>query len=296
MISQEILDKYKISEFELNSIISKMKSIILDTYEKSNSIPVAIFTGGQPGAGKSAIVSKSKIDLAKDNKDAIVFDLDSYRGLFSKSLEIAQNYPEYFQKLTNSYSGKIMEALSNMAIEEGFNFIMEGTMGKSVYTLDVLLDSGKKYNIIARLLSVSREESVLSMFERYILMEEKTGFGRLTTINDHDERYENFPKIASTLEDKGIEVEVYERTEDKTNPKLTYKSSNKSLNIYGTVVEAIEKGRITSKEKCYETCESRLEFINNKFRNLNANEGLMQELNKLNSIFKYCPQKKKRKI
>ena len=296
MISKEILDKYKISEFELNSIISKMKSVILDTYEKSDEIPVAIFTGGQPGAGKSAIVSKSKIDLAKENKDAIVFDLDSYRGLFSKSLEIAQNYPEYFQKLTNSYSGKIMEALSNMAIEEGFNFIMEGTMGKSVYTLDVLLDSGKKYNIIARLLAVSREESILSMFERYILMEEKTGFGRLTTINDHDERYENFPKIASTLEGKGVEVEVYERTEDKTNPKLTYKSSNKTSNIYGTVVEAIEKGRITSKEKCYDTYESRLEFINNKFVELNSNEGLMQELDKLNSIFKYCPQKKKRKI
>ena len=66
MISKEILDKYKISEFELNSIISKMKSIIFDTYEKSEGIPVAIFTGGQPGAGKSAIVSKSKIDLVNN--------------------------------------------------------------------------------------------------------------------------------------------------------------------------------------------------------------------------------------
>ena len=296
MISKEILDKYKISEFELNSIISKMKSMIFDTYEKSEGIPVAIFTGGQPGAGKSAIVSKSKIDLAKENKDAIVFDLDSYRGLFSKSLEIAQKYPECFQKLTNSYSGKIMEALSNMAIEEGFNFIMEGTMGKSVYTLDVLLKSGKKYNIIARLLAVSREESILSMFERYILMEEKTGFGRLTTISDHDERYENFPNIASTLEEKGVEVEVYERTEDKQNPKLTYKTSNKDLSMYNSVLEALEQGRIASKEKCYENYEERLEYINNKFRELNANDGLMQELNKLNFIFQYCPQKKKRKI
>ena len=215
MISREILEEYKMSDEELNSIVSRMKSVIVDTYEKSDELPVAIFTGGQPGAGKSAIVAKSKIDLAKENKDAIVFDLDSYRGLFSKSLEIAQKYPEYFQHLTNSYSGKIMEALSNMAIEEGFNFIMEGTMGKSVYTLDVLLKSGKKYKIVARLLAVSREESILSMFERYILMEEKTGFGRLTTINDHDERYENFPNIADTLEGKGVEVEVYERTNDK---------------------------------------------------------------------------------
>ena len=293
MINKKILDEYKISDFELNGIISKMKSMIFDTYEKPEGIPVAIFTGGQPGAGKSALVSKSKIDLAKENKDAIIFDLDSYRGLFSRSLEIAQKYPEFFQKLTNSYSGKIMEALSNMAIDEGFNFIMEGTMGKSVYTLDVLLESGKKYNIVARLLAVSREESILSMFERYILMEEKTGFGRLTTISDHDERYDNFPNIAATLEDKGVEVEVYERTEDKQNPKLTYKTSNTDSNIYTSVVEALEQGRISSRVKCYETYEDRLEYINNKFRELNANVGLMCELDKLNSIFQYYPKKKK---
>ena len=100
-IDKEIVDKYKISEIELNGIISKMKSIILDTYQDDGDVPTAIFTGGQPGAGKSAIVLKSKIDLAKANKDFIIFDLDSYRGLFSKSLEIAKYYPEHFQVLTN---------------------------------------------------------------------------------------------------------------------------------------------------------------------------------------------------
>lgn len=294
MIDKEILDKYKISEIELDGIISKMKSIILDTYQDDDEVPTAIFTGGQPGAGKSAIVLKSKIDLAKENKDSIIFDLDSYRGLFSKSLEIAQQYPEHFQALTNSYSGKIMEVLSNMAIDEGYNFIMEGTMGKSVYTLDVLLDSGKKYNIIARLLAVSREESTLSMFERYILMEEKSGFGRLTTIKDHDERYENFPNIALTLEEKGVEVEVYERTEDIKNPKLTYKTSNKNNNVYSSVAEAIEKGRENSRIKCYETYEERLEYINLKFKEFNVNTGLMEELNKLNELFQYYSKKEKK--
>lgn len=296
MISKEISDKYKISEFELNSIISKMKSIILDTYQKDDETPTAIFTGGQPGAGKSAIVLKSKLDLARENKDSIVFDLDSYRGLFSKSLEIAQQYPEYFQSLTNPYSGKIMEALSNMAIEEGYNFIMEGTMGKSVYTLDALLESKKNFNIIARLLAVSREESIISMFERYILMVEKSGFGRLTTIKDHDERYENFPNIALTLEGRGVEVEVYERTEDIKNPKLTYKTSNRECNIYNSVAQAFEQGRETSRKKCFETYEDRLEYINYKFKEFNANEELVIELNKLNEMFRYNPKKKEKKI
>lgn len=273
-----------------------MKSIILDTYQKDDKIPTAIFTGGQPGAGKSSIVLKSKIDLAKNNKDSIVFDLDSYRGLFSKSLEIAQQYPEYFQTLTNPYSGKIMEELSNMAIQEGYNFIMEGTMGKSISTLDTLLESGRKYNIIARLLAVSREESIISMFERYILMEEKSGFGRLTTIKDHDERYKNFPNIALTLEGKGVEVEVYERTEDIKNPKLTYKTSDEKNSIYYSVSQAIELGREISREKCYETYEERLEYINYKFEDLNANEGLMEELNKLNIMFQYNPKESKKSL
>ena len=68
MLIKELSEKYKISEFELNGIISKMKSTILDTYQKDDEIPTAIFTGGQPGAGKSAIVLKSKIDLARNNK------------------------------------------------------------------------------------------------------------------------------------------------------------------------------------------------------------------------------------
>ena len=295
MLDKEIKDMYQISEVELNNIISKMKSIILDTYNKDDDIPTAIFTGGQPGAGKSAIVSKSKIDLAKQNKDSIVFDLDLYRGLYSKSFEIARKYPEYFQILTNRYSGKIMEALSNMAIDEGYNFIMEGTMGKSIYTLDMLLNSKKKYHIIARLMAVSREESILSMFERYILMEEKSGFGRLTTIEDHDERYENFPNIAATLEEKGVEVEVFERSEDIRNPKITYKTSNKKQSIYNSVLDAIVQGRKTSKIKCLESYQERLEYINLKFRELNVNDGMMEELNKLNSIFQYCPKKKERK-
>lgn len=296
MLSKDLLEKYKMSEFELNCIVSKMKSLILAAYQKDDKIPTAIFTGGQPGAGKSVIVLKSKMDLAKKNKDSIVFDLDLYRGLFSKSFEIAQKYPEYFQALTSQYSGKIMEELSNMAIEKEFNFIMECTMGKSIYTLDVLLKSGKKYNIIARLLAVSREESIISMFERYILTKEKSGFGCLTTIKTHDERYYNFPNIALTLECKGVEVEVYERTNDIKNPRLTYKTSNKKINIYDSVSQAIKLGREESRKQCYKTHEKRLEYINNKFKEFNVNEGLMDELNKLNEIFQYNPRKKESKI
>ena len=67
-----------------------------------------------------------------------------------------------------------------------------------------------------------------------------------------------------TLEDRGVEVEVYERTEDIKNPRLTYKTSNKKNCIYNSVAQAIELGRETSRKKCYETYEERLEYINYK--------------------------------
>ena len=48
--------------------------------------------------------------------------------------------------------------------------------------------------IIIRLLATWREESILSCFERYILMKEATGIGRFITLQSHDKRYIQFQK------------------------------------------------------------------------------------------------------
>ena len=220
--------------------------------------------------------------------DIVSFDLDSYRCFYKNAGIIARDYPELYADITGKAAGKVMERLSEKAIKEGYNFILEGTMGKSIYTLDVLQDLGADFNIIAKLMAVSREESLLSIFERYIEMRKSMGIGRLTTIESHDNKYYNFPKVVSTIEARNVEVEVYERSksaEDISRPQMIYKTSSNS-NIYSSVEEALQRGRQTSKKRCLFCVESRLEDIKNDILGFKDDLGLVMEFEKLESIIR----------
>ncbi len=257
---EQIKQYYSVTNDEFEEMYLQAKKITFANYIPTNNKPIAIFTGGQPGAGKSGIILKTKKEFFKKNCDLIVFDLDMYRGLHKKSFEIAQRYPNLYSEITGKSAGKIMERLSEEAIKNGYNFILEGTMGKSVYTLDLLQKYKADYDIVARLLAVSRIESLLSIFERYIEMKKSMGIGRITTIESHDNKYNNFPNIAGTLETRGVEVEVYERSEDIGNPKMTYKTSGKN-SIYNSVGEALIKGRNNSNRICIKNVMQRFEMI-----------------------------------
>ena len=162
---EQIKRYYSITNEEFKEMYLQARKVTFANYTPTHGRPIAIFTGGQPGAGKSGIVLKTKKEFLEMNKNLIVFDLDMYRGLYKKSFEIARRYPDLYSEITGKSAGKIMERLSAEAIENGYNFILEGTMGKSVYTLDLLQKYKVDYDIVARLLAVSREESLLSIFD-----------------------------------------------------------------------------------------------------------------------------------
>lgn len=274
---------YSLTEEEFQEMYLQAKTITFANCTPPQDRPVAIFTGGQPGAGKSGLVLKTKKEFLEANKDLIVFDLDMYRGLYKKSLEIAIKYPDLYSEITGKAAGKIMEKLSTEAIQKGYNFILEGTMGKSVYTLDILQKYRSDYNIVALLLAVSREESLLSIFERYIEMKKSMGIGRMTTIESHDKKYENFPNIAGTLETRGVEVEIYERSKDIANPKRTYKTSRQN-HIYNSVREALINGRNSSKRICMENAVNRIEKIRRDLQELGEEDKFKIQIEILNSI------------
>ena len=54
-----------LSEEELEVMYEDAKSLLFDGYPSEVSNPVAILTGGKPGAGKSGIVLKSKKEFDK---------------------------------------------------------------------------------------------------------------------------------------------------------------------------------------------------------------------------------------
>ena len=177
-----------------------------------------------------------------------------------------------------------MKRLIEDAISNGYNFIFEGTMGKSAGIIDQLVNSTIKYNVIARLMAVSREESLLSIFERFLEMKKSMGIGRLTSIKAHDVRYEGFQSIANTLEGKGIEVEVYERGVTAFEPRMIYKTSL-SNNKYNSVNDAILYGREKSRKICMRNAQERLETINKEIYSFyGENAEILAQLDCLNAI------------
>ena len=290
----KIKQYYSITNEEFEEIYLYAKKITFKHYIPTPGKPIAIFTGGQPGAGKSSIILKTKKEFIELNKNLIVLDLDLYRGLYKKSFEIAKKYPDLYSEITGRAAGKIMERLSAEVIENGYNFILEGTMGKSTYTLDLLQRNKENYDIVARLLAVSREESLLSIFERYIEMKKAMGIGRMTAIGSHDRKYNNFLNIAGTLEKRGLEVEVYERSKDIANPKITYKTSNKN-NIYNSVEEALLKGRENSKKVCMETAINRLEKIKKDLQEFGEEEKFESQIQALTKVIEQGIKKEKEK-
>lgn len=283
-----IRKNFQITEDEFEFMYKQAEILTFSGIKPAQERPTAVLTGGQPGAGKTGLMLKTKQEFAQKDMDIVSFDLDSYRCFYKNAGIIARDYPEFYADITGKAAGKVMERLSEKAIKEGYNFILEGTMGKSVYTLDVLKDLGADFNIVARLMAVSREESLLSIFERYIEMRKSMGIGRLTTIESHDSKYDNFPKVASTIEARNVEVEVYERSksiENISRPQMTYKTKSNS-NIYSSVEEALQRGRQTSRKRCLSCAESRLEDIKNDILCFKDDIGLVMEFEKLESIIK----------
>ena len=120
---EQIKRYYSITNEEFEEMYLQARKITFANYIPTYGRPIAIFTGGQPGAGKSGIVLKTKREFLEMNKGLIVFDLDMYRGLYKKSFEIARRYPDLYSEITGKPAGKIMERLSAEAIKNGYNFI-----------------------------------------------------------------------------------------------------------------------------------------------------------------------------
>ena len=123
-------------------------------------------------------------------------------------------------------------------------------------------------------------------------MKKTMGIGRMTTIESHDKKYNNFLNIAGTLETRGVEVEVFERSEDIANPKMTYKTSAKN-NRYNSVVEALIRGRNNSSRICMNNAIRRLECIKNDLQEFGEKDKYMGQIQILTKIIGKEMEKKK---
>ena len=260
-----------LTKCEFYEFYKDAKNLVLDNHTPAdNRTPIALLTGGQPGAGKSGIVIKSRLDFQKIGVNPVILDGDTYRGLYPNAKQIANEQPDKYADITDKATGKVMGLLIEDSILGGYDFIREGTLN-SAEIVDQLIASPKCYKIIIRLLATCREESILSCFERYILMKEATGIGRFITLQSHDKRYIQFPKTAKEQEKKGVQIEVYERGNIINNPILLYDNKHFNSN-FNSFEEALKFGRKHSFEQCKNNIANRIAEIERRLNKMNTNE------------------------
>ncbi|MDO5556822.1 MAG: zeta toxin family protein [Clostridia bacterium] len=273
-----IKKRYSLGFEEFEEMYNKARWLTFKGKRVESEFPKAIFVGGQPGAGKSEIVFKEEKKFENLNKSLIKIDLDIYRNLFKNAKEISEKYPQNFSNITNKEAAKIMEKISEETINNGYDFIVEGTMAQKIYTLELIKKSNKKYNIIIKVMAVSKEESLLSIFERYIKMRKENKIARLTSIENHNIKYKNFLNVVKELENEGYRIDVYRRTNKKGNPQIINRNENR------TALETIIEERKESRKECMINAKNRLNIINNEMSLLGDYKKLKKPLKNLNRI------------
>lgn len=246
--------------------------------------PIAVITGGQPGAGKSALI-KTYRDLLKDsyNIDAIVNNADFYRFCVPGSYRIAKDFPESASKITDPVVKFMRKNLIEESIAQGQSIIIENTLGDTI-AVD-LIDKSNKHDIWIALMAVPREESLLSDFERYIKMKENCEIARLVSIEAHDKRYYALDKIANQLENRNIRILVHSRGETDQDPVvLEYDSKDESNNKYRNTKDAMNSIRSNCFKKGVSGYTDRLKNIRIKMEKFGMTEEEKEELEKLEQI------------
>lgn len=215
---------------------------------KSNAERLAIVLGGQTGAGKTGLVNLTNREALLQNRHFFLIDDDQYRKFYPYYNEIMAECPEYCTILTAIGSGPVTPKIMKYASDNGLNFIFDGTM-KNTRILNTA-QLWKDYNITYRVMATSRIESLLSIFERNAYLR-RNGFGRLISVEAHDETYNGLENTIEQMEKSNADynTEIYMRGKQEISmPELIY--SPKQQGVYKNALEALKSGRSRDKRRC----------------------------------------------
>lgn len=191
---QELKKYYELTEKEIvvygDQVIDDFTAGIIKSER-----PIAIILGGQPGAGKSELITAAQ---KLTGKNVVICNADDYRDYHPKSDEIKKLHEEAYPEITVAYSQPWNMRLKQHCEEKHYNYIMETTFSSGQVmneTLAAIKDKG--YDVYIMVLSVNKQLSFLGTRLRYEAMKATDGYGRLVDKVIHDKKYE---QVAETLQ------------------------------------------------------------------------------------------------
>jgi len=126
--------------------------------------PIAHFTAGIPGAGKSNIVEEWK----RENPNIVVIDADKLRKRHPNRDKIQQEHGPDAAKITHPDAISWVEQLNDEAIKSKTDYILDGSMRDPVwakYDIDKAINTG--YNVEVTMVGVNKYESLQGVNDRY---------------------------------------------------------------------------------------------------------------------------------
>ena len=277
----EIKKKYKLSDEEYNEKYNLIKKIFFKDKTSMNR-PIAIIVGGQTGAGKGLLISNGKKQFEDDN--VIIINSDEFKPFHPKASEIAEKYSTYFTKVTDQETNTWTSNLFDEAIQNKYNIIFEGTMKNTriISTIQKLQENG--YKVIVKALAVPFPDSLTAIHERYEEQLQTKGWGRLVTIEHHDESYNGMPKTINEIEKQEAfdELDIYSK-DFNNNLSLEYKhiKNEKTNNVYDSAEDAIMQIRNEKMNKIIDNIKIRIDKLQQIWKNKTLSEDEKKQISSL---------------
>ncbi len=284
-MDQSIKEKYKLPEEEHMQIYAQIEKEVFSRASVQEK-PIGIIVGGQPGSGKGAVISYTKKQVENSGRDITIITTDEYKPYHPQAIEIAQKYPTDYVEIVEQDAGAWTGKVLRKAIDDKYNFIFEGTL-KNDRILERIREMKQNgFTVVVRALAVPREETLLCIHERYENQMQNMGWGRLISIEHHDQAYDGVPGTVDAIEKSGLcNVEIFIRGEEITKPQKVYSSAERN-DAYPTARIALEGYRNREKYKTLVTAKERIERLKKQFTARGASDSEMKQLEQLeNDIF-----------
>lgn len=234
--------------------------------------PVAIILGGQPGAGKAALSSYATAELGGNT---IKIDADELRKYHPHLLKLMRENDRDAADLTHRDAAGWAVKLTNLAIKEHRNLVIDGTMRDpdSLAKLCGKLQSAG-YRVDARVLAVNDLVSRLSIHHRYELQHEANGFGRWSNRVNHDLAFVGLPVTVDRLESCNLVDRMYVTNRSGTDLYDNFRSTSgwEQTPVQGRMHVDTERSRAwTQAERA--SFDLTLDLVQTKMNRRQAGEG-----------------------
>lgn len=279
----ELMLKYALSQEEHAEVLEEIREYCFKDKvptDKSISRPKAFLVIAQTGAGKSNLSMKIK----KDNPNVVTVDSDAFKTFNPNKEEIKEKYQQWFGYLTGLDAYIHRDEIYNEALSRGFDILIEIAPSTKELLFNVDFDELEQngYDIEAYILSVSEENSLLSVHERYEgQIESGMDAPKLTDLKRAKNSTEAVPIIIDHLLENhdGVRLSLFKRADTTSVDDLELQEPIFITDDKTDFKQVYLKVQKEDLEKTLASSEDRINAIREQMKRRNASQLQIKQFN-----------------